>query len=84
MNSIEANARRVVPAERARALLDLRSTLLPMARLIEVGNIQRHMTAAEINAVRLYWNSLSGNASFASTLARLACAPDEPEPPHSA
>lgn len=70
--SVEANARRVVPQARARELLDLRSAIIPGARVVEVGDLRKHMTAEEVRAVTLYWQSLPGSASFASALARLA------------
>jgi len=81
MNTIEAFARRTIPAVRAQELLDLRSPLLPGWRLMDVGDIRHCMTPAEVRAVLAYWQSLPGSASFASTLGRLA-RPPEPEPPH--
>lgn len=77
--SVEANARRVVPQARAHELLNLRSAIIPGARVVEVGDLRKHMTAEEVRAVTLYWQSLPGSASFASALARLA-RPPEPAP----
>lgn len=70
--SAEANARRVVPEARARELLNLRSTTLPGFLVRDTGDLRKHMTAAEVRAVTLYWQGLPGSASFASALGRLA------------
>lgn len=73
--SAEANARRAVPEARARELLNLRSTTLPGFRVRDTGTLRKHMTAAEVRAVTLYWQGLPGSASFASALGRLARPP---------